>query len=120
MTHADILICLMFAHWIADFLCQTRVIAENKSKSIKILSIHVAIYTSIVTLAFAFFNPENLIGFFLANFVLHWITDFITSRITTYFYLKENMYGFFSTIGFDQYIHLVCLYWTSYYFIMPS
>jgi len=32
---------IILAHWIADFICQTNWMAQNKSKSYKALSLHI-------------------------------------------------------------------------------
>lgn len=106
-------------HYVADFLCQTRQMANNKGKSIYWLTMHVLTYATIVTLGWiAFtFDPIILLKVWLTTFVTHWLTDFITSKFTTYFYTKNNMFGFFGVIGFDQLIHSTTLLLTYNYFI---
>ena len=106
-------------HFIADFLCQTRQIANNKSKSVYWLTMHVLTYTTVVTLGWTIFtlDPIVLLQVWLVTFSTHWLTDFITSKGTTYFYLKNNMFGFFGVVGFDQFIHATTLLLTYNYFI---
>ncbi|PQO46309.1 DUF3307 domain-containing protein [Blastopirellula marina] len=108
---------VMLTHWIADFLCQTRWMAENKSKDLKALSAHVGVYTVVLgVLCWPLFSLLGGLAFMLVNGVLHFVVDFITSRISSYFYQQKNMHAFFATVGFDQYLHFVCLWGTFLYF----
>lgn len=113
------LILISLFHWIADFICQSRQMANNKSKSLYWLTMHVITYTTVTTILWICFNQsiETLLIVWCVTFITHWLTDFITSKITTYFYLKNNMYGFFSTVGFDQVIHGLTLLMTYNYLI---
>ena len=125
-----IIIFIFVVHYIADFLLQTREMGENKSKSIKWLSIHVFVY-SFVTTAFwmvGFDRPDFLFAsqMFLITFVTHFITDFITSKISSYFYYKsisdkpnrKKWMGYFwYMIGFDQLVHAITLLLTLNYLI---
>ncbi len=113
------LILMGLIHFISDFLCQTREMANNKSKSIYWLTIHVLIYSVVTTLCWTIYTQsiQTLIYVWIVTFTSHWITDFITSKITSYFYLKNNMRGFFGTIGFDQFIHGATLLITYNYLI---
>lgn len=110
------IILLFFTHWVGDFLCQTRMMADRKGKSIFWLTVHVLVYAAVLTAAaFVVLSPPWAITFVVINFVLHWITDFTTSKYTSYFYQNKNNYGFFSTIGFDQFIHSITLMLTYAY-----
>lgn len=106
-------------HFIADFLCQTREMATNKSKSVYWLTLHVLVYSIVTTLGWLCFTQDmvSLLYICVITFATHWITDFITSKLTSYFYLKNNMFLFFATIGFDQLIHITTLTLTYEYFI---
>src|SRR5260221_14530512 len=101
-------------HYIADFLFQSRMMGENKSSSLEWLLKHVIVYATILgLLVYPFFSSSlTFVIWIVMNFCLHLITDFITSKISTYFYLKKNMYGFWNTIRIDQTIHIVTLYYT--------
>ena len=117
-----ILIFVLLVHLVADFLCQTRWMAENKSKSIFALTTHVGAYTIatlLLVLPLVLFNVPMLsvCAFVAINAVLHWATDYVTSKTSSYFWEKEDRYKFFATIGFDQYIHQVCLILTTYVFL---
>src|SRR5579859_3942608 len=108
---------IMINHFIADFLCQSRKMGENKSTSMFWLSMHILVYTIVLGFFSSFFfAPIQFVNWLVINSVLHFITDFITSRMTTYFYKKQNMKYFWSTIGFDQLVHGLCLFYTSIYF----
>ena len=113
------LILINIFHFVADFLCQTREMATNKSKSVYWLTMHVLVYATVTTIGWLIFttNIQILLVIWLVTFISHWLTDFTTSKITTHFYLKNNMFGFFSTIGFDQLIHSITLLTTYNYTI---
>ena len=113
------LVALLAVHWVADFLCQTRWMAENKSKRIDALSAHVGTYSAILALAaLALFGPSvAVIWFILANAALHFATDFVTSRMTTALWESKNVHGFFAVIGLDQLLHQIALAATLVIFI---
>jgi hypothetical protein len=95
------MIHLIWMHFIGDFVFQTDNMAINKSKSIKWLTAH----------AIAYCLPFMLISvrFALINCTIHWIIDFITSRITAYFNSNGYRSFYYKTIGFDQALHLTIL-----------
>lgn len=95
------LILLIWFHFIADFIFQTDNIALNKSKNNGVLLFHVLIYM----LPFLFFG----IQFAIVNAILHFITDYFTSRITSFLWKHEERHWFFVVIGLDQAIHMTCL-----------
>ena len=129
----DLLLTLaMTVHFVADFLLQTDWMATNKSKRWDALALHCAVYS-------VCFLPFGL-TFAAALFGLHFMTDAVTSRITSrlWFFKCEdgiweqasytvpkhgrtlvnpftpsigNRHWFFVVIGFDQWLHLVQLWW---------
>ena len=102
----------LIAHYIGDFFFQSRDIATSKSSSNLSLSIHVAIYTATI-LAFSFlvdFTSYQRSVFVIYNGLVHFLTDYTTSRITTAAYKKGDMTKFWDTVGFDQFIHIYTLY----------
>lgn len=108
---------ILVVHYFGDFICQTRTMANNKSTSTKWLSIHVATYTFIIGLLLSittmnYFSFTNIIIYSLINGLLHFAIDFVTSKMTSHFYKKEDYYSFFAIIGADQLIHLLCLFST--------
>jgi len=110
---------IMLIHYIADFQMQSRHIAETKSKCNKSLSIHVLIYMGTFIMAGLVnvvcrtnLDVWKFAEFVLTNGLLHWLTDYITSRETTKAYQNGDMEKFWNIIGFDQLIHGVTLYTT--------
>lgn len=122
-------VIILFFHWIADFLFQSPSMALGKSKSNYWLSVHVSYYVVgmfPVVLMMTWVKGELTAGliagllWLLTNAILHWITDFFTSRQTSKLYADQKFYGFpsfFSVIGLDQWIHGACLLLTYDYFI---
>ena len=97
-----IILSLIWIHFIADFMMQSDRIALNKSKSNLILLQHVVIYG-------IFLLPFGLL-FALVNIVLHFITDYCTSRATSALWKNNQRHWFFVVIGLDQAIHMTCLF----------
>jgi len=95
------LLIIVWFHFVADFIFQTDKIAKGKSTSNIVLATHVSIYS----LLFFLLSWKYAV----VNAILHFITDYITSRLTTYYWSKNNRRAFFITIGADQAVHLTCL-----------
>lgn len=107
MPYID-LIVLFFAHWVGDFLLQTSEMATNKSRSLKWLTLHVSIYSLVLLFFSALVLDWRTLGWFiLVNAILHWITDFFTSRLALKY--QEQPKVFYPILGFDQLIHYSCL-----------
>jgi len=107
------IIILLFVHWVADFLLQTKNMAINKSKEVGWLTFHVAVYslTWFILLSFIYGIEKSFI-FSAMTFSLHFITDFWTSKWTSKLYRDSKFYGFpsfFSVIGLDQWLHFAQL-----------
>jgi len=64
---------LMFAHWVADFVCQTDKMALNKSKSLRALTSHSLAYAAIVYIL----APVS----FPMLFFSHLLIDGVTSKV---------------------------------------
>lgn len=121
---------ILTIHWIADFIFQSRWQANNKSKNNLALASHVWAYTLIWFVFFLLYSiylyvqlidTGGSIGinivvlwFFPITFVAHFITDWITSRMTSYYYRTKQIHKFFVTVGFDQILHYVQLFLTYY------
>lgn len=110
----NIALLLIINHFIADFILQSDKMAINKSKSNVWLGYHVFVYT----LGMAYISGiyiESISGIFVAmawlilNGFLHAVTDYFSSRLTSYLWQKQMRHWFFVAIGFDQVIHYVCL-----------
>jgi hypothetical protein len=104
MIELHILIALVLMHFVADFVFQTDKIAINKSHNNWILAKHVGLYA----LPFLVFGVK----YALVNAVLHFATDYCSSRIASHFWSKDQRHWFFVTIGADQAIHMICLFTT--------
>lgn len=102
---------LLAAHWIGDYLLQSRKMATEKYKSLKWLLFHVFIYTLILLAISQFvFSWQVGLGYAVFNGALHLITDFFTSKLAAKFHDQPRV--FYPILGFDQLIHTTCLYWT--------
>ena len=103
MYHPNVwLVVLVFwVHFISDFVLQTDEMAKNKSTSNKWLTEHVKIYTIVM---FGF-GPVYAI----VNGILHWITDYFSSRASSKIWKDGRVHDFFVVIGIDQAIHMTCL-----------
>jgi len=118
------LITIFSTHFIADFIFQSRNMGRKKGKNIFWLLTHVFVYTLVTTIGWYLFLNLDLFSFktfsifIFLMFSTHFVTDFITSKVSGYCYLKmlENKkkpykweHLFWSTIGFDQLIHAITL-----------
>ena len=101
MISTLLIIKLLWIHLFADFFLQSDAMAKNKSSSNKWLTIHVIIY-SLCFIAFGW-------KYALLNGIMHWSTDFVSSRITTYLWKKQEVHWFFVVIGIDQALHMTAL-----------
>lgn len=92
---------LMFLHWVADFVLQSRYVAEHKSEDISLLGAHCIIYAL----------PFIIIGFKFAVFLCltHFLIDYVTSRQTKHCWKQHRVHDFFTIIGFDQFLHATIL-----------
>ena len=95
------LIAIIIVHLISDFILQTDEMAKGKSKSNKWLTIHVLVYT------FPFF----IFGwkFAILNGAFHFVTDYLTSRLSSKMWSQNRVHDFFVVIGADQALHMIVL-----------
>ena len=122
------LVLLFIAHYIGDFLLQTDKMAINKSSSNKWLTKHVLTYMLPFILLYGVYTMYLIVTsgaqydkglglliivkFLLTlaiNFGLHWVTDYLTSRVAASYHAEGNRSAFFKTIGFDQMVHALSL-----------
>lgn len=95
-------LCLVWLHFISDFILQTDKMALNKSKSNIWLLTHAVTY-SLPMLFFA--GPI----FAVINGAAHFVVDWCTSRVNSRLWKSDKRHLFFTMIGFDQAIHLTTL-----------
>lgn len=107
------LVYVFLLHYFADFVCQTNWMALNKSKSNLALGTHILVYSLVMLVglhvALIFHAMSYIWLFVLINGVLHFVTDYVTSRISSHFWVAEQRSYFWWTIGFDQWIHQATL-----------
>ncbi len=98
------MIALMFCHWVFDFVFQTDWMARNKSSSLLALIQHCSVYALFgILLGFGWLG-------WLILFSSHLFIDGITSKINSYLYKKNEIHYFFVSVGFDQFLHFLVLY----------
>ena len=116
-------IYFLIIHWLADFVCQTNWMAQNKSSNLEALLSHIIIYTlvlfiGLILICFKYdISTANFVAFILANSTTHFIIDFVTSRITSTLHKANDTHNFFVVIGFDQFLHTAILFASYTYFI---
>jgi hypothetical protein len=113
---------LIFAHWVADFLCQTHYMSINKSKSNPVLLMHTGVYTLVMLLAAVFLlelSVSDLLIFGWITFIAHTITDYFTSRLNSNLWKEGKIHWFFVSIGMDQFLHYSQILLTFYYLTKP-
>ena len=111
MISFSTLIFILLIHFLADFGLQTHDLATKKSTDIIWLTYHVAVYSLRWLFAsFVYFGDIWLsLVFTIVTFILHWITDFLTSRIGKPFWDKQDFHNGFVVVGFDQVLHYIQL-----------
>jgi hypothetical protein len=110
-TELQLITNVLLIHWFADFLLQTRWQAENKSSNLIAISSHVGSYMAgmFVCLLVLAFSWKVVLMYTFVNGILHFAVDYHTSKLTSKLYKAGNIHGFFSVIGFDQFLHGACL-----------
>ena len=96
-----LVLILIWMHLLADFFLQASAMAKNKGSSDTWLSLHGILYT----IPFLVFGWK----FALVNGVTHWIIDWFTSGITSFFRKNEKYHLLLVTNGIDQALHLTIL-----------
>ena len=114
MTDLYTITLLLIAHFIGDFILQTDGQAKGKSSSNLTLFQHISTYIIPLTMI-GFLIPISF-AFLLFNFVAHFCTDWVTSRITKKLWAEGKVHNFFVVIGFDQMVHALTLIWSYEYF----
>lgn len=110
---------IMVMHFLADFALQTHWQAENKSKNIKALTYHVATYSTVWLFASWIYTNNIMfaICFTITTFLIHWLTDFLTSKEVSKRFANNDYHNGFVMIGFDQVLHYTQLIITFHYFL---
>ena len=110
------LIWLMFCHWFCDFCLQTEDQAKNKSSNFRKLIEHTSMYSVVMLItSLLVFTQQQALLFGVSCFILHTATDYVSSKFSKIKYQKGQMnglLGFWSIVGFDQFLHFVQIYLT--------
>ena len=112
---------MLLIHFLADFGLQTHEQATKKGEGTsffnKWLFYHVAVYTIVWGIAFIVLPlPEvespifRWVFFTTYVFVTHYITDWVTSRVSKPFFSNGDFHNGFVVVGFDQLIHYLTLF----------
>jgi len=125
MPHTIIFVLAL--HLIADFVLQPNWIQTYKSRNNLVLLLHVVIYAYVLAIGALFLGTwKHAILFGIANGALHYMVDFVTSRIITWqakklqlsdganaeekpLFERLNLYSLSVLLGVDQLLHQVCL-----------
>lgn len=125
------ILAVILVHWFADFVLQTHEEATNKSTSLKWLVSHTSKYSIVWSYAMIIYtfpmwlwnegNPNTIpyfltfmIGLPLITFILHTLTDYYTSKLTSRLWKEGRVHDFFVAVGFDQVLHYIQLFGTFY------
>lgn len=105
-TFITALVILIGAHFVGDYALQTDYLANNKGKSLWILTAHSAIWSFCITLTAGLlgFSP-TLFGMVVILFVPHFVIDKMKVRKI---YLFADMSDK-SCLILDQYLHMIQL-----------
>lgn len=138
-----VIVAVLAAHWVSDFVMQTDFQSKNKSKRWSVLFDHVmtylvcmlgltiAGYGACVVLSWAHVLPpllrypsegftHPLFGWIGVNALAHFAVDAVTSRWTSRLWSQGRVHAFFVVIGLDQFIHTALLLATFPLSVLPS
>jgi len=104
------LIGLFFWHFIADFVLQPREMAKNKSKHFGYLMAHCLIYSA----TFWVYLDIKLIGIMFSS---HLVIDYMSSKVTAGLWKDKDIYGCFTIIGLDQFLHSMVIIYVWYFIV---
>ena len=115
---------VLVLHYFGDYIFQPYWVSVEKSENLKILLYHVFIYTAILYSGLIFVvGLKSVLVFSGITFALHFMVDFLTSRIISDnssnlrldpdvskpIHKRLKLWGPISLLGFDQLLHQVCL-----------
>lgn len=108
-----IIISLLVIHYIADYLFQTRRQGNGKASSLYLLGEHVFTYMNVFGIGLCLMMvtgiAPNIVPdiwiFMCITFLLHFVTDFVTSKATKKLWAQKKEYATFAVMGLDQLLH---------------
>ena len=113
----ELLLVLLTAHWVADFVLQSDWMALGKSKRFLPLFVHVGIYSVAMTIAWTLWTGQPPVAFLAVTFGTHFATDYVTSRVNSRLWAAKQNHWFFVSVGFDQLIHVWTLALTAQWLV---
>lgn len=110
----SIFIFIILIHFLADFGLQTHQQATLKNSDNKYLFYHVGVYSLVwlISLLSCGIDIITAIEFSFITFVIHYLTDWVTSKIVKPFWEKQDFHNVFVVVGFDQILHYIQLVYT--------
>lgn len=110
----SIFVFIILIHFLADFCLQTHQQATLKSSNNKYLFYHVGVYSLIwlISLLSYGIDIKNAVEFSFITLFLHFLTDWLTSRIGKPFWKNQDLHNGFVVVGFDQMLHYIQLIYT--------
>jgi len=122
MLDFTIFLGLMFvAHYVGDFPLQSNEMATKKSKHLDVLLSHAAVYTltllffGVAAVFLGIVSSKYIAFWVLGNGILHFVTDFFTSKATYRLNAQGRTHEFFSMIGADQLVHITTILLSAFY-----
>lgn len=111
MISVQVVLFILFIHFLADFGLQTNDQAVNKSTSDYYLATHVGVYSLCWLIAMYVLTGMMSFAFLFAfiTFLAHFGTDYVTSRISKAYFGKNDYHNGFVVVGFDQLLHYIQL-----------
>jgi len=116
----SLVLWLLFLHWVGDSLFQSGLMAVRKGNSPVVLTQHVLIYTWTIGLGLLFRDVWQMVALYaILNGILHWLTDFVTSKLNGRLWKSgnattpPNLHWFFVSVLSDQLVHTIALVLTA-------
>jgi hypothetical protein len=114
-----IIVYLLFAHFVADFVCQSREMGQKKSEYagwlFKHLSHQVIVFT--ILLSFIVDDPGKVVLFALANAAIHGVIDWYIWRLYKYSVIVRKPKELFDKVC-DHSNKRCFKYWEDHYFYL--
>lgn len=107
LIDVEIVLWILIAHFVGDFIMQTDDMAKGKSKDNVVLLHHVTWYS--IPLIFVACLTEIGALWVIINAIAHFVIDYFTSRRSSRLWSEGKVHDFFVTVGFDQLLHYTCL-----------
>lgn len=104
----DVVLWILVAHFVGDFIMQTDAMAKGKSTSNVVLFHHVTWY--IIPLIFVSVVLMIPALWVVINGAAHFAVDYFTSRRSSRLWAEGRVHDFFVTVGFDQLLHYSILF----------